>query len=192
MGPESPNFRYAQTYERSRQYHGSRWLVQRAKHRLDFFEPVRVGIFFCRTLPGWHCRVSHRVFTVDDPCCLANLSIKSRTGCALSGWRLLALIGARNFSASGETARLDLYVLPTGPSRLQTCNCTISPFRRDGSRYLRNQLCPFLKICPRRINSPRPQPCYHGFPVQANVTPDAQTRYPIPASRLRLLKDPSK
>ena len=97
------------------------------------------------------------------------------------------LTGAINFNASGATACFDPYFLSNGARRLQTCNCTISPFSRIGSRYLRNQLRPFLKICPRCIYPPGSQPCYHCRPIKPNVPPDSQARNLISATRPRFL-----
>ena len=102
------------------------------------------------------------------------------------------LTGAINFNASGATACFDPYFLSNGARRLQTCNCTISPFSRIGSRYLRNQLRPFLKICPRCIYPPGSQPCYHCRPIKPNVPPDSQARNLISATRPRFLEDPGQ
>ena len=102
------------------------------------------------------------------------------------------MTGAINFNASGATACFDPYFLSNGARRLQTCNCTISPFSRIGSRYLRNQLRPFLKICPRCIYPPGSQPCYHCRPIKPNVPPDSQARNLISATRPRFLEDPGQ
>lgn len=102
------------------------------------------------------------------------------------------MTGARNFKASGATPRFDLYFLSNGARRLQACSCMISPFSRTGTRYLRDQLRPFLKICPRCIYPPGSQPCFHCRPIKPNVPPDSQARNLISATRPRFLEDPGQ
>lgn len=102
------------------------------------------------------------------------------------------MTGARNLNASGVTVRFNSYFLSDGARRLQICNCTISPFSRIGSRYLRDQLRPFLKICPCCIYPPRSQPYYHCRPIKSNVPPDSQARNLISATRPRFLEDPGQ